>query len=127
MEVIIICVFIAVLLPYLAKLPLALAMNKESRYDNNYPRDQQARLTGFGARALAAHQNSFEALIVFSAAAAVVLATNTINSTIEWLAITHIIARVIYCVMYYINQDKLRSLAWFVAIFCPLAMIWQTI
>lgn len=127
MEIVIISVFIAAVLPYLAKAPLAFAMNQEGRYDNQYPRDQQARLTGFGARALAAHQNSFESLIIFGAAVAVVLATNTINSTIEWLAITHVIARVMYCVMYYINQDKLRSLSWFVAIFCPFAMMWQAI
>jgi len=82
-EIIIVCVLIAVLLPYLAKAPLALAMSKESRYDNHYPRSQQARLTGFGARALAAHQNSFESLIIFSAAAGVVLATNTISSTVN--------------------------------------------
>lgn len=127
MEIIIICVLIAVILPYLAKAPLALAMNKEGRYDNNYPRTQQARLTGFGARALAAHQNSFESLIVFSAAAAVVLATDAVTSTIEWLAIIHIVARLIYCVMYYIDQDKLRSLSWFVAFACPIAMLWLAI
>jgi len=123
-EIIIVCVLIAVLLPYLAKAPLALAMSKESRYDNHYPRSQQARLTGFGARALAAHQNSFESLIIFSAAAGVVLATNTISSTVEWLAIIHVVARVVYCLMYYIDQDKLRSLSWFVAIACPITMLW---
>lgn len=123
METIIICAFAAVLLPYLAKVPLAIAMNNEGRYDNSYPRDQQARLTGFGARALAAHQNSFESLVVFAMAVAVVLASNTINATIEWLAIAHVAARTVYCLMYYIDQDKLRSLSWFVAIFCPMAMI----
>ena len=123
MEIIIVCVLIAVLLPYLAKAPLAFAMAKESRYDNHYPRRQQARLTGFGARALAAHQNSFEALIIISAASAVVLATNTVSAGIEWLAIIHIVARVIYCLMYYIDQDKLRSLSWFVATACPVAML----
>ena len=66
MEVIIICAFIAVLLPYLAKAPLAIAMHKESKYDNNYPRTQQSNLTGFGARALAAHENSFESLISYA-------------------------------------------------------------
>ncbi|NRA71546.1 MAG: MAPEG family protein [Gammaproteobacteria bacterium] len=127
MSTIIICSLIAVCLPYLAKVPLGIAMNRESRYDNKNPREQQARLTGFGARTLAAHQNSFEALIIFGVAIAVVLATNTTTATVEYLAITHIVARVIYCVMYYINQDKLRSLSWFVATACPLAMIWLAI
>jgi len=123
MEVIIICAFIAVLLPYLAKAPLAVAMNKESKYDNNYPRDQQARLTGFGARALAAHQNSFESLIVFSVALAVVLATNNTSITVQILAVTYLVARVAYCIMYYINLDKLRSLMWLIGLLCPLTMI----
>lgn len=123
MEVIIICAFIAVLLPYLAKAPLAVAMNKESKYDNNYPRDQQARLTGFGARALAAHQNSFESLIAFSVALAIVLATNNTSITVQILAITYLVARVAYCIMYYINLDKLRSLMWLIGLLCPLTMI----
>jgi len=127
MNTIILCAFLAALLPYLAKLPLAIAMNKESKYDNNYPRDQQARLTGFGARALAAHQNSFESLIIFGVAVAVVLASDSVNMTMEWLAVTHVIARVVYCVMYYINLDKLRSLAWFVATLCSFTMIWQSL
>lgn len=127
MNIIILCAFIAALLPYLAKIPLALAMNKESKYDNNYPRDQQARLTGFGARALAAHQNSFESLIIFGVAVAVVLTTNTTNETVQVLAITHVAARVVFCVMYYINQDKLRSISWFVATICSFAMIWQAL
>ena len=123
MEVIIICAFIAVLLPYLAKAPLAIAMNKESKYDNNYPRDQQARLTGFGARALAAHPNSFESLIVFSVALAIVLSTNNTSITVQILAITYLVARVAYCIMYYINLDKLRSLMWLIGLLCPLTMI----
>lgn len=127
MNTIILCAFIAALLPYLAKVPLAISMNKESKYDNNYPRDQQARLTGFGARALAAHQNSFESLIIFGVAIAVVLSTNTLTDTVQTLAMVHVIARIIFCIMYYINQDKLRSLSWFVATYCSFAMIWQAL
>lgn len=123
MVVIIICALVAVLLPYLAKVPLAIAMHKESKYDNNYPRTQQSKLTGFGARALAAHQNSFESLIVFSVALAVILATNNISITIQVLAVTYIVARIAYCIMYYINFSKLRSVMWLIAILCPLGMI----
>ena len=125
METLIICAFIAALLPYMAKAPLAFAMNKESKYDNNYPRDQQARLTGFGARALAAHYNSFESLIIFSLAIALVLATESISQSVERLAMIHVAARITYCLMYYFDQDKLRSLVWLVGLVAPLAMIWQ--
>ena len=56
MNILIICLFIAMLLPYLAKMPVAVAMAKLGGYDNAHPRAQQAKLTGFGARALAGHQ-----------------------------------------------------------------------
>ncbi len=45
--------------------PVAFAMNKLDGYDNKHPREQQSKLTGFGARALAAHQNCFESLPAF--------------------------------------------------------------
>ena len=68
MYTLILCLFIACLFPYFAKIPVAMAMKDQpGGYDNNHPRAQQAALTGFGARAVAAHQNSFESLIIFSA------------------------------------------------------------
>ena len=127
METIIYCAFIAAILPYLAKAPVAFAMNKLGGYDNKHPRAQQAKLTGFGARALAAHQNSFESLIVFAMAVAVTLATNNTGETIQWLAITYIIARILYCVFYYLNWHALRSTIWLVGLVSPLAMIWMSL
>src|SRR3989338_9056830 len=101
MNTLVLSLFIACLLPYLSKIPLAIAMKKSSGgYDNNYPRTQAAELTGFGARALAAHQNSFESLIVFCAAVITALATNHTSETIQLLAIVYLVSRVIYHVFY---------------------------
>lgn len=127
MSTIVLCAFIAALLPYLAKAPVAFAMNKLGGYDNKHPRAQQAKLEGFGARALAAHQNSFESLIIFSLAVAVTLATNKTGELIQWLAIGYVVSRVLYCIFYYLNLDILRSLIWLVGLVCPLAMIWMSI
>lgn len=123
MTTLIICALIAVFIPYLAKVPVAFAQNKLEGYDNKHPRDQQSKLTGFGARALAAHQNSFESLTVFAVALAVVIATNNVYQATEMLAVVHIIARVLYCIFYYINQDILRSLVWLVGYVSAVAMI----
>ena len=82
MNTLIVCAIIAALLPYLAKAPVAIAMNKLDGYDNRHPRAQQSKLTGFGARALAAHQNSFESLLIFTIALVVVFASNTMKSII---------------------------------------------
>ncbi len=121
------CLFIAALLPFFAKIPLALAMNKAGGYDNNHPRDQQASLKGFGARALAAHQNSFESLIIFSAAISIAVATDTTGETIKILAMVHIGARIIYNALYLMNFGVLRSISWAVGIGCSFAIIWQCI
>ena len=123
MTTLIICALIAVLIPYLAKAPVAFAQNKLEGYDNKHPRDQQSKLTGFGARALAAHQNSFESLTVFAVALAVVIATNNVYQATEMLAVVHIITRVLYCIFYYINQDILRSLVWLIGYVSCVAMI----
>jgi uncharacterized MAPEG superfamily protein len=127
MTILIWCLFAATLLPYLAKAPLAIAMNKLDGYDNNHPRSQQAKLTGFGARALAAHQNAFESLIIFVPAVLLAIATNTITDNITMLAITHVIARVAYNVFYLLNIGLLRSIVWAVATLSSFAIIWQCI
>jgi len=121
------CLFIAALLPLLAKGPVAFAMSKLDGYDNNHPREQQSRLTGFGARALAAHQNAFESLILFTPAVLLAITTHNTGEYIVQLAIIHITARILYNILYLINIDKLRSLAWGVSTFCSFAIIWQCI
>ena len=112
MSVLMICLFIATALPLLAKGPVAYAMNKLGGYDNKHPRNQQSELTGFGARALAAHQNSFESVIIFAPAVLLALVTNHIGDTVQYLAITHVVARVAYIILYLINLDILRTLSW---------------
>lgn len=120
------CLLVATILPYIAKIPVAIAMNKAGGYDNRHPRTQQAGLTGFGARALAGHQNAFESLIVFAPAVLVALVTESTSETIQYLALTHIGARVVYHVLYLLDIDKLRSLSWAVAIGCSFAIIWHS-
>jgi len=108
---------IAALLPYVAKVPLALAMKKQGSgnlfgYDNEEPRSQQKQLSGFGARCLAAHENSFEALIIFSAAIILTIATGNANQNAVNLAGIFILSRILYLIFYWINWDKLRSTVW---------------
>ena len=127
MTILIWCLFIATLLPFLAKGPVAYAMNKLGGYNNNHPRDQQSKLTGFGARALAAHQNAFESLIIFAPAVLLAIATHHTGENIALLAIVHVCARVAYNIFYLMDIDKLRSLVWFVATICSFTIIYQCI
>jgi len=119
------CLLLAMLLPYFAKAPVALAMAKLGGYDNHHPRSQQARLEGFGARALAAHQNAFESLLIFGLAVLAVLATNSANGIAEGAAVLHILARLGYQFAYLFDKDKLRSSLWFVGIIASFTILAQ--
>ncbi|WP_448563533.1 MAPEG family protein [Thalassotalea ganghwensis] len=119
------CLVIAMLFPLLSKAPLAIAQQRMGRYDNNYPREQQAKLTGFGARALAGHQNSFEALILFAPAILLAITTNNTHQYVVQLAITYIICRFAYHVFYLTNWGLLRSLVWIIAIVCNFLIAWE--
>ncbi|KGJ87275.1 MAPEG family protein [Colwellia psychrerythraea] len=127
MTILIICLFSALLLPLLAKGPVAYAMAKLGGYNNNHPREQQSKLTGFGARALAAHQNAFESLILFAPAVILALVTGNTNQTIIMLAIVHVISRVLYNIFYLLNIGLLRSIVWGIATLCSFAIVYQCI
>jgi len=127
MDILIWAIFIAVLLPFLAKIPVAIAMHRLNKYDNNNPRNQQEQLTGYGARALAAHQNAFESLIIFCPAVLLAIATNHTGELIQQLAITYLIARIIYNVLYVLDFSTLRSIVWAISLFCSVYIIWLCI
>ena len=117
------CVFISALLIFVAKIPVAKAMNEQGGYDNHLPRQQQAQLTGFGARALAAHQNCFEAFILFAVGVLMAHTTQTAGWLIDLLAIIFVITRVIYLLCYWTDLAWQRSLVWFVGLVCSLLLM----
>ncbi|ACJ27834.1 Membrane protein, putative [Shewanella piezotolerans WP3] len=125
MTTLLICLMIAMLLPYMAKGPVAVAMAKLGGYDNSHPREQQSKLTGFGARAVAGHQNAFESLLIFGLAVLVVIAAGKVNMVAEVAAIVHVIARMAYQVLYLKDKGTLRSLSWFVAIIASFTVFCQ--
>ncbi|GAA0852842.1 MAPEG family protein [Aliiglaciecola litoralis] len=120
---IIICLIIATAMPILFKAPLAVAMNKLGGYDNRHPRAQQSKLTGFGARAKAVHENSFEALIMFTPGAVTAIATGTTGYLADTLAITFVVARMMYALCYWFDIHVLRSAVWFVGFGCSIGLL----
>ncbi|MFI8397704.1 hypothetical protein CXF97_12180 [Pseudomonas sp. Choline-02u-1] len=117
------CVFISALLIYVARMPVAKAMKEQGGYDNHLPRQQQAQLTGFGARALAAHQNSIEAFILFAVGVLMAHTTQTAGWLIDALAIIFVISRILYLWFYLADLPKLRSLMWLVGFVCSLSLM----
>lgn len=119
-----VCIPIALAIIYLSKIPVAKAMAKQPEgYDNRHPRDQQAKLSGWGKRALAAHMNGFEA---FPAFAAGVLVAHVGHADPKWstiLAVGFVVARTIYPMMYIANVDKARSGVWFLGLCCSMGLM----
>ncbi|MNB68266.1 MAPEG family protein [compost metagenome] len=117
------CVFISALLIYIARMPVGKAMKEQGGYNNHLPRQQQAQLTGYGARALAAHQNSIEAFMLFAVAVLMAHTTQTAGWLIDTLAIVFVIARLFYLWFYLADLPKLRSLVWIVGVLCSLLLM----
>jgi uncharacterized MAPEG superfamily protein len=118
------CLFAVALLIYIAKIPVAKAMKEEGRgYDNHHPRAQQARLSGFGARALAAHQNTIEAFPLFAAGVLMAHVTQTQGWFVEALALLFVVTRVLYLFLYWNDKATLRSLVWGVGLLCCLLLM----
>ena len=106
------CIVAAWTVVYLTKLPIAAAMNREGGYDNRHPRAQQAKLTGWGARALAAHLNGFETFAPFAAAVLVAHVAGAPTSLVTGLALLFVVARVAYVACYIADLSSLRSAVW---------------
>ena len=117
-----VCVVVAFVLIYLTKIPVGVAMAKMGRYDNEHPRDQQAKLTGWGQRALGSHQNSFEAFAPFAAAVMVAHLGGGSAHASAVLAVVFVVARVVYLLLYLANQSTLRSAVWSVGFFATLGL-----
>ncbi|MFQ3249124.1 MAG: putative MAPEG superfamily protein [Glaciecola sp.] len=112
MIIVVICMAIVVFMPILAKVPLAIMMNRQGGYDNRNPRDQQKALEGFGARAKAAHENCFEATTFFAPTVLLVVAVNAVSHTTAYLCIAFVVCRIVYIACYLADWHFLRSLFW---------------
>jgi uncharacterized MAPEG superfamily protein len=106
-------IIFAALMMMFSKAPLAIAQGRsEGGYDNNNPREQQDKLTGFGRRALASHQNSIEAFPLFAAGVLLALWAQAPMETVNMLCLAFVVSRVAYTVFYLLDVATLRSLVW---------------
>jgi len=117
------CLFLTCLLPYVWG-PIAVLERKSQLgvIDNKNPRQQQAKLTGRGARAVGAHKNAFEAIATFGPA---VVVAHLAGADPVWsarLAITFLAARVAHGALYLADLDVPRSLSFGVAMACTIGL-----
>jgi uncharacterized MAPEG superfamily protein len=107
------CVVAALALIYLPRLLVIRALVKlPGGLDNNNPRDQQAKLEGFGRRANAAHNNSIEAFAPFAAAVIIAHLSHANERWSSILAVAFIALRCLYVAAYLGDQASLRSCIW---------------
>lgn len=117
------CVLLAFLLAYAPKIPLSVAMARQpGGFDNKNPREQQGKLSGFGARARGAHYNGFEAFSGFAAAVFVAHLGGANDHRATILSIAFIVARCLYIAAYLADLDYLRSALWGTGLLATLAL-----
>ncbi len=110
------CLLVGSLLPFFWLGP-AVSARKEKfgNVDNKNPRAQVAQLEGKGARAFAAHQNAWEALIVFAPAVLTAHVTHANPMHSAALAVAWVVFRFLHGVLYIADVDKARSGVFFLA------------
>ena len=116
------CIVAAWILVYFTKGPVALAMQRAGGYNNRNPREQQAALTGWGARATAAHLNGFETFAPFAAAVLVAHISGARPGLVDGLAVTFVLSRAAYVACYLADLASLRSAVWTVGCLATLGL-----
>lgn len=121
------CLAIVAFLPYVLSFTGAyFRVRQLGTLDNKHPRQQQAKLEGIAARALAAQQNAWEALAFFTAIVAVLhLASPEAarGGTASALSLGFVATRIAHPILYLANLDLLRSLVFLVGIACAVGLL----
>ena len=113
------CVLVAALLPFAFTL---VAKTKGEKFSNRRPREWQAQLTGLPQRAHAAHLNSFEAFPPFAAAVIIAHQLSAPQAMVDGLALAFIVLRILYGILYIADKPSARSVVWFFALLCVVAL-----
>ncbi|MGK7893057.1 MAG: MAPEG family protein [Xenococcus sp. (in: cyanobacteria)] len=79
-------------------------------YNQSAPRAMFDRLPDYAQRATWAHQNCFEALTIYAAAALMAYVTGVESNWALWAAIAFLVSRLFYSVFYILDIPLLRSL-----------------
>ena len=116
------CIAAAAVLIYLPFLVVAYTRVRVG-WDIAAPRAMFDKLPPYAQRATWAHQNSFEAFMIFAAAALMAYVTG-LNSTVAvGAALTFVIARLLYSVFYILNIPVARSLMFAIGSACSGTLI----
>ncbi|MEH2205190.1 MAG: MAPEG family protein [Nostoc sp.] len=107
----------AAFLIYVPFLLVAYARARISSEMVSTPRAMFDKLPPYAQRATWAHQNTFEAFMIFAAAALMAYVTGVNSFTAQVAAIAFVVARFLYSIFYILNIPLLRSLMFATGIF----------
>jgi uncharacterized MAPEG superfamily protein len=96
-------------------------------FDLAAPRALFDKLPPYAQRATWAHQNSFEAFMIFAAAALMAYVTGVNSSLGVLAAIAFIVARLLYSIFYILNIPILRSLMFGIGTFSSVTLFYLSI
>lgn len=115
------CLLVAALLPIVLSWVSGYYRQQQlGNIDNKHPRQQYAQLQGAGARAVAAQQNAWEALMIFTGAVLIAHLAGANGAQASMAALIFVAARALHAVFYLANWDILRSLAFVVGLGCSI-------
>ena len=112
----------AAMLPYVTVALAKAGRGAGPAYDNQAPRAWTERLGGWRRRAEWAHRNHLEAFPPFAAAVILALLGDGSRGWIGALATAFVLLRVAYTAAYVLDRAALRSVLWFMALACVLAL-----
>ncbi|NVB38391.1 MAPEG family protein [Pseudenhygromyxa sp. WMMC2535] len=109
------CLLVAFVWAWLIRIPVFVAIRRAGEeIDNELPLRQLAKLEGFGARAVAAHQAALQNFAPFAAAVITSQLFEGDPRRASVLAIGFVVAQVLHTLTYLANVDYLRSFVWLV-------------
>lgn len=117
------CVLIAALMPLGFVLYAKLAgRRKMGLEENHHPRQWLEQTEGAQKRAYWAQLNSFEAFPPFAAGVIIAAIAGGPVGTINFLAVAFLVLRVVYGWCYITDRASMRSVVWFAAALCTVAL-----
>ncbi len=91
-------------------------------FDLAAPRALFDKLPDYGKRATWAHANSFESLIIYTAAVLVAYLAGVDTPSAAWAALVYLLARLLYVLFYIFNVAVGRSLMFGIGLFCTIGL-----
>ena len=112
------CVLVVIFFPYF----FTILAKTGAHFNNHDPRAYLEGATGWRKRAYYVQLNSFEALPAFGFAVVIAHLMQVDQFKLDILAITFVIARILYAICYLADKAFLRSLVWALGIACIISM-----